>query len=94
MHRAMQAGEILRLKPGLFVLAPPYRKTEPHPFVLASLARAGLFADAIFLGDTCLRIVNQLGRFSEDLDFLLKRPDPTFRWQGCLEAVRKDCAQV
>lgn len=40
VHRAVQAGEILRLKPGLFVLAQPYRKTEPHPFVLA----AGLHA--------------------------------------------------
>lgn len=36
VHRACQAGEVLRLKPGLFVLAPPYRKTEPHPFVLAA----------------------------------------------------------
>ena len=43
-------------------------------YVLASLARAGLFADAIFHGGTCLRIVNQISRFSEDLDFLLKRP--------------------
>lgn len=36
VYRACQAGEILRLKPGVFVLAPPYRKTEPHPFVLAA----------------------------------------------------------
>ena len=61
--------------------------------MLASLARAGLFADAIFHGGTCLRIVNQISRFSENLDFLLKRPDPTFRWQGYLEAVQKDCVQ-
>lgn len=40
VHRACQAGEILRLKPGLFVLAPPYRKTDPHPFVLASSLHA------------------------------------------------------
>ncbi len=40
VHRAVQAGEILRLKPGLFVLAPPYRKTEPHPFVLAACLHA------------------------------------------------------
>lgn len=37
VHRACQAGEILRLKPGLFVLAPPYRKSEPHPFVVAAV---------------------------------------------------------
>ncbi len=40
VHRACRAGEVLRLKPGLFVLAPPYRKSEPHPFVVA----AGLHA--------------------------------------------------
>ena len=40
VHRACQAGEILRLKPRLFVLAPPYRKTEPHPFVLAASLHA------------------------------------------------------
>jgi hypothetical protein len=33
----LQAGELLRLKPGLYVLAAEYRKTEAHPFVVASL---------------------------------------------------------
>ena len=37
VHRAWQAGEILRLKRGLFVLGPPYRKTGPHPFVVAAV---------------------------------------------------------
>jgi len=62
-------------------------------FVLSSLSRAGLFAEALFHGGTCLRIVYGLNRFSEDLDFLLKQPDPDFRWQGYLESVRKDCEQ-
>lgn len=62
-------------------------------YVLASLSRAGLFTDAMFHGGTCLRIVYAMNRFSEDLDFLLKRADPDFRWQGYLESVRKDCAQ-
>lgn len=62
-------------------------------YVLASLSRANLFSKAIFHGGTCLRIVNGLNRFSEDLDFLLKRPDPTFHWRPYLEAVRKDCIQ-
>jgi hypothetical protein len=37
VHRATQAGEILRLKPGLFLLDGPYRKSEPHPFQIAAL---------------------------------------------------------
>lgn len=28
VHRAWKAGEILRLKPGFFVLSQPYRKSE------------------------------------------------------------------
>ena len=62
-------------------------------YVLSSLSRAGMFAPAMFHGGTCLRIVYGMNRFSEDLDFLLKQPDPSFRWQGYLESVRKDCAQ-
>ena len=40
VNRACKAGEILRLKPGLFVLGPPYRKSEPHPFVVAGVLHA------------------------------------------------------
>jgi hypothetical protein len=40
VHRARQASEVLRLKPGLFVLAPPYRNSEPHPFVVAGVLHA------------------------------------------------------
>jgi len=61
-------------------------------YVLASLSRAGLFSKAqgIFRGGTCLRIVHGMNRFSEDLDFFLKRPDPGFTWQGYLEHVVRD----
>jgi len=37
VHRAFSAGEIIRLKPGLYLLAPEFRKTHPHPFVVAAL---------------------------------------------------------
>jgi hypothetical protein len=47
----------------------------------------------MFHGGTCLRIAHAMNRFSEDLDFLLKRADPDFRWHGYLESVRQDCAQ-
>ena len=36
VHRAVQSGEVLRLKPGLFCLAKPFRRSHPHPFVLAA----------------------------------------------------------
>ena len=61
-------------------------------YVLAGLARAGFFASgqAVFHGGTCLRIVYGMSRFSEDLDFFLKRPDPDFRWERYLAAVVRD----
>lgn len=37
VHRAVQSGEILRLKPGLYCLSEIYRKTHPHPFSLAGV---------------------------------------------------------
>ena len=60
--------------------------------VLASLSRAGLFssAQAVFHGGTCLRIVYGMNRFSEDLNFFLKRPDPGFSWERYLEHVVRD----
>ena len=46
--------------------------------VLAGLQRGGFFEKAAFYGGTCLRIFHGLGRFSEDLDFSLLRPDDSF----------------
>lgn len=61
VHRAVSAGEIIRLKPGLFLLAPSYRRTDPHPFVIAAmlhspshvsletaLAHHGLIPEAVY----------------------------------------------
>jgi predicted nucleotidyltransferase component of viral defense system len=59
--------------------------------VLASLSRAGFFSVGCFHGGTCLRILYGTSRFSEDLDFLLKKPDPDFRWDPFLERIRRDC---
>lgn len=62
-------------------------------YVLASLSRAGIFSEVIFHGGTCLRIIFGTNRYSEDLDFLLKKPDSGFRWQNYLYRVCKDCTQ-
>ncbi len=47
---------------------------------LYALWRAGFFEVAAFQGGTCLRILQGLPRFSEDLDFILREPDPGFAW--------------
>jgi predicted nucleotidyltransferase component of viral defense system len=51
---------------------------------LYALWRTGFFDVAVFQGGTSLRILHQLPRFSEDLDFMLKQPDPEFDWSGYL----------
>ncbi len=52
---------------------------------LYSLWRADFFKIAAFQGGTSLRILHRLPRFSEDLDFILKTPDPEFMWQPYLD---------
>lgn len=37
VHRASKKGEILRLKPGLYILEKELRKTNPHPFAVAAM---------------------------------------------------------
>lgn len=46
--------------------------------VLYALSDAGFFKYAVFYGGTALRILYGLPRFSEDLDFSLIKPDPSF----------------
>lgn len=55
---------------------------------LLGLWRARFFEHAAFYGDTALRILHGIDRFSEDLDFSLLRPNPEFsmaRFNSALE---------
>jgi len=55
---------------------------------LLGLWRSNFFDRAAFYGGTALRILHGLDRFSEDLDFSLLAPDPSFdlsRYTGSLE---------
>lgn len=54
---------------------------------LCGLARSDFFKVAAFQGGTALRIIHQLRRFSEDLDFVLLAPSKQFRWQSYLKAI-------
>ncbi len=49
---------------------------------LYALWRGGFFQIAAFQGGTSLRILHGLPRFSEDLDFILLKPDPAFEWSA------------
>jgi len=36
LSRWVRSGQLVQLRRGLYALAPPYRKTEPHPFLVAN----------------------------------------------------------
>lgn len=36
LSRWVRSGRLFQLRRGLYALAPPYRKTEPHPFLVAN----------------------------------------------------------
>lgn len=55
--------------------------------VLAALSDAGFFKHAVFYGGTALRILYNLPRFSEDLDFSLIKPNPSFELSRYEKAV-------
>lgn len=57
-------------------------------YVLSALAESGFFKVAAFHGGTSLKMLYELDRFSEDLDFLLKEPDPAFAWPAYLKKVK------
>ena len=60
--------------------------------VLCGLSRAGFFQKAAFYGGTALRIFYGLDRFSEDLDFSLVTPDPSFELSAYFPTLRKEVA--
>lgn len=55
--------------------------------ILYSLSTSDFFSYAAFQGGACLRIVHGLDRFSEDMDFILKRRDPEFSWRPYLALI-------
>lgn len=65
-------------------------KEIAQEIALMALSRAGFFRIAAFQGGTCLRILYGLERFSEDLDFILEKPDKNFNWETYLKNMREE----
>lgn len=57
---------------------------------LAALSRTDFFKYGVFQGGTCLRIFYGLNRFSEDLDFILKEPNPNFNLVPHLQSLSEE----
>jgi len=58
--------------------------------ILGGLSRGGFFKEAVFQGGTCLRILYNLERFSEDLDFVLSEPNSKFCIDPYLEGLNAE----
>ena len=43
LTRWTRAGKLVQLRRGVYALAPPYRKKEPHPFAIANALRRGAY---------------------------------------------------
>jgi predicted nucleotidyltransferase component of viral defense system len=56
--------------------------------ILYGLSLSNFFDKALFQGGTALRIMHRLPRFSEDLDFILKTPNPQFDWSQYKEGIK------
>jgi predicted nucleotidyltransferase component of viral defense system len=57
---------------------------------LVGLWRGKFFEHAAFYGGTALRILYNLDRFSEDLDFTLLKPNPRWSWEPYGEVIRRE----
>ena len=65
-------------------------KEIAQEIALLALSRAGFFRVAAFQGGTCLRILYGLERFSEDLDFILEKPDKNFTWKKYIASMQEE----
>lgn len=65
-------------------------KEIAQEIALMALSRAGFFRVAAFQGGTCLRILYGLERFSEDLDFVLEKPDKKFDWELYIKGMQEE----
>jgi hypothetical protein len=65
-------------------------KEVVQEIALLGLSRTDFFSKAAFYGGTCLRLFYGLPRFSEDLDFALKQPEPRIFASFVLQRNRKD----
>ncbi len=61
--------------------------------ILFGLWQVNFFEVAAFQGGTSLRILYGLSRFSEDIDFILLKPDPDFSWQPYLNNLNDVCRE-
>lgn len=79
--------KILSYNPRTTIEEDNAHKEIAQEIALLALSRANFFRVAAFQGGTALRILYGLQRFSEDLDFVLLKPDKSFDWESYLKGM-------
>lgn len=92
------------IQPGILDLVNKYRESSLkkkdilreilQQSALLGLARHNFFEHAAFYGETALRILYGLDRFSEDLDFSLLKPNAQFNFQPYLDGMQREMASL
>jgi hypothetical protein len=90
MLKEVLADRVRQYQPGNALEQEHVLQEMMQQHILLSLSRSGFFKRALFHGGTCLRIFYRLARFSEDLDFMLRRPDWSFAWAPYVERIEQD----
>jgi len=86
MNDIIQA-QLSKYKPANAIEEENATKEIVQEIALYGLWRAKFFDVAVFQGGTSLRILHKLPRFSEDLDFMLLKPDSKFDWEPYLKVL-------
>lgn len=89
LFRAVAHQEVLRLKPGLYCLAPPYRRSTLHPFVVAAVLHSPShvsFESALSFHDFIPEAVRMVTSATTQRSRVLKTPlgDFSFRRVPCI----------
>ena len=77
--------------------AEAYRNAQKEivqEIALHGMSKSGFFQEGAFYGGTALRIFYGLHRFSEDMDFSLVHPNPSFALSDYLPAVEEELSAV
>lgn len=101
LDRALRSGEVLRLKPGLYILASEYRKSEIHPYTVAAmlcspshvsletaLSYHGLIPEAVYQVSSV--IVQRRRTFNTPLGVFVFHCVPTRYPRAGVEAIKLD----
>lgn len=89
MHKSIISERLKKYSPKIKEQEENALKEILQEISLYALSTTDFFKEALFQGDTSLRILYQLPRFSEDLNLILLKPNENFKWQKYIDEIQK-----